>query len=147
MSEENKEIDSIGRDIIDQVEATRPIWSHTKYRDRIVKSLQDLDTAWLIRLATPFHETVKELNRLVYRAFCEEFISAKKAVKIRIETSNIEFWLVPSPKVAKDLRTSIPCITGTEFIELLENPPDTKTLKLILSAKKNLSVKIEPKHS
>jgi hypothetical protein len=144
MSEPNNAIDTTGRDLVDFIEKTKPVWFSSKYHDRILKSLQELDEAWQIRGSIPFHETAKELRRLIWLTFCEEFVSAKKAVRFMINDN--EFWLVPGPKAAKFLRTQIPTISGTEMIELLlDHPPDAKTLNFIFDVKKDLSGKIETK--
>jgi hypothetical protein len=108
-----------------------------------LKYLQELDEAWQIRSIIPFNQRVLELRRLVYLAYCEEFVTTKKSVKFQI--NNNEFWLVPSSKAAKYLKTSLPTIIGTEMMELLiDHHPDVKTLNIIFSVKKELAGKIEP---
>jgi len=144
MSEKTKEMDSAGREMVDKITETMPVWTNTKYRERIMKSLAELDEAWELKLSTPFFEIIKELKRLIFLVFCKEFVTAKMAIKFQV--NNNEFWLVPGPKAAKYLKTSLPTISGTEIIELLiDQPPDGKTLTFIFSVKKNFPAKVEAK--
>ena len=143
MSEPAPSIDEYGRTIIDHIEKTRPVWSGTTYRDRIKKHLNELDEAWNIGSETALREAAKEIRRLIDLAICEEFVSARKSLKFRLNSSGIEFWLVPTTKAAKFLRTDLPCFSANELIILIANPPDSKTFKLLLEAKTRLSGRIE----
>ena len=133
--------------MIDLIEKTRPVWSGTSFRDRITKRLHELDAAWNIGSETALREAAKEIKRLIDLAHCEEFVSAKKSLRIKLNSSGIEFWLVPNPKAAKALRTNLPCLTANELIILIANPPDPKTFKLLLETKTKLSGRIETNHS